>query len=123
MSDLTCQYRGDRSDAIVSYLYGDSDPVERERFERAEGLGLREVDAVTPEGGEPGAGEQAGHARAELAGKAGLPRLMSTRDVIRFATADGARAAGLRGTNGSLFARQCFLELAVGHQFGVTRVQ
>ena len=38
----------------------------------------------------------------KLAGKAGLPRLMSTRDVIRFATADGARAAGLGGTTGSL---------------------
>jgi 5-methylthioadenosine/S-adenosylhomocysteine deaminase len=38
----------------------------------------------------------------KLAGKAGLPRLMSTRDVIRFATADGARVAGLGGTTGSL---------------------
>src|SRR5918994_3659423 len=38
----------------------------------------------------------------KLAGKAGLPRLMSTRDVIRFATADGARVAGLGGTSGSL---------------------
>ena len=40
----------------------------------------------------------------KLAGKAGLPRLMSTRDVIRFATADGARVAGLGGTTGSLEA-------------------
>jgi 5-methylthioadenosine/S-adenosylhomocysteine deaminase len=38
----------------------------------------------------------------KLAGKAGLPRLMSTRDVIRYATVDGARAAGLRGVTGSL---------------------
>jgi cytosine/adenosine deaminase-related metal-dependent hydrolase len=38
----------------------------------------------------------------KLAGKAGLPRLMSTRDVIRFATADGARVAGLAGVTGSL---------------------
>jgi cytosine/adenosine deaminase-related metal-dependent hydrolase len=38
----------------------------------------------------------------KLAGKAGVPRLMSTRDVIRFATADGARVAGLGGTTGSL---------------------
>ena len=30
----------------------------------------------------------------KLAGKAGLPRLMSTRDVIRFATVDGARVVG-----------------------------
>ncbi|HET7929622.1 MAG TPA: amidohydrolase family protein, partial [Actinomycetota bacterium] len=38
----------------------------------------------------------------KLAGKAGLPRLMSTRDVIRFATADGARVAGLGPVTGSL---------------------
>jgi cytosine/adenosine deaminase-related metal-dependent hydrolase len=38
----------------------------------------------------------------KLAGKAGLPRLMSTRDVIRHATVDGARAAGLRQVTGSL---------------------
>jgi cytosine/adenosine deaminase-related metal-dependent hydrolase len=38
----------------------------------------------------------------KLAGKAGLPRLMSTRDVIRHATVDGARAAGLGAVTGSL---------------------
>jgi 5-methylthioadenosine/S-adenosylhomocysteine deaminase len=38
----------------------------------------------------------------KLAGKAGLPRLMSTREVIRYATVDGARVAGLAGTTGSL---------------------
>lgn len=38
----------------------------------------------------------------KLAGKAGLPRLMSTRDAIRYATVDGARVAGLRGVTGSL---------------------
>ncbi len=38
----------------------------------------------------------------KLAGKAGVPRLMSTRDVIRSATADGARAAGLGRVTGSL---------------------
>jgi 5-methylthioadenosine/S-adenosylhomocysteine deaminase len=38
----------------------------------------------------------------KLAGKAGLPRLMSTRDVIRFATIDGAAAAGLQAITGSL---------------------
>jgi cytosine/adenosine deaminase-related metal-dependent hydrolase len=31
----------------------------------------------------------------KLAGKAGVPRLLSTREVIRFATIDGARACGL----------------------------
>jgi cytosine/adenosine deaminase-related metal-dependent hydrolase len=38
----------------------------------------------------------------KLAGKAGLPRLLSTREVIRYATVDGARVAGLAGTTGSL---------------------
>ena len=38
----------------------------------------------------------------KLAGKAGIPRLMNTRDVIRAATSDGARVAGLRATIGSL---------------------
>ena len=38
----------------------------------------------------------------KLAGKAGVPRLMSTRDVIRHATVDGARVAGLGAVTGSL---------------------
>ena len=38
----------------------------------------------------------------KLAGKAGLPRLMSTRDVIRFATSEGARVAGVSGVTGSI---------------------
>ena len=38
----------------------------------------------------------------KLAGKAGVPKLMSTRGVIRHATLDGARAAGLGATTGSL---------------------
>jgi 5-methylthioadenosine/S-adenosylhomocysteine deaminase len=38
----------------------------------------------------------------KLAGKAGVPKLMSTRDVIRHATIDGARAAGLGTVTGSL---------------------
>ena len=33
----------------------------------------------------------------KLAGKAGVPQLMGTRDVIRHATVDGARVAGLAG--------------------------
>ncbi|MEX1093044.1 MAG: amidohydrolase family protein, partial [Acidimicrobiia bacterium] len=37
-----------------------------------------------------------------LAGKAGHPRLMSTRDVIRYATVEGARVAGSGGVTGSL---------------------
>ena len=38
----------------------------------------------------------------KLAGKAGVPRLMNTRDMIRYATTDGARVAGLGGVSGSL---------------------
>ena len=38
----------------------------------------------------------------KLAGKAGLPKLMSTRDVIRSATVEGARVAGLDAVTGSI---------------------
>jgi len=38
----------------------------------------------------------------KLAGKAGIPNLMSTRDVLRHATIDGARAVGLGDVTGSL---------------------
>ena len=39
--------------------------------------------------------------RRKLAGKGGVPNLLTTRDVIRYATVEGARAAGL-STTGSL---------------------
>jgi cytosine/adenosine deaminase-related metal-dependent hydrolase len=38
----------------------------------------------------------------KLAGKAGLPRLLTTRQVIRYATVDGARVAGLGEVTGAL---------------------
>jgi len=38
----------------------------------------------------------------KLAGRAGVPTLLNTREVIRFATVDGARAAGLGKTVGAL---------------------
>lgn len=38
----------------------------------------------------------------KLAGKAGLPNLLTTRDVIRYATIDGARAVGLGDVTGSI---------------------
>jgi cytosine/adenosine deaminase-related metal-dependent hydrolase len=38
----------------------------------------------------------------KLAGKAGLPKLLTTRDVIRYGTVDGAAAAGLAGVTGTV---------------------
>lgn len=38
----------------------------------------------------------------KLAGKGGIPNLLSTRDVIRYATIEGARAVGLESQTGSL---------------------
>ncbi len=38
----------------------------------------------------------------KLAGKAGLPTLLTTRDVIRYGTIEGARVAGLQQVTGSL---------------------
>jgi 5-methylthioadenosine/S-adenosylhomocysteine deaminase len=38
----------------------------------------------------------------KLAGKAGLPNLLTTRDMIRYATLEGARSVGLATTTGSL---------------------
>lgn len=46
--------------------------------------------------------QHARHFDLKLAGKAGLPNLMTTRDVIRYATVDGASAAGLGGVTGVL---------------------
>jgi cytosine/adenosine deaminase-related metal-dependent hydrolase len=38
----------------------------------------------------------------KLAGKAGIPKLLTTREVIRYATVDGARSIGLGDVTGSL---------------------
>jgi imidazolonepropionase-like amidohydrolase len=38
----------------------------------------------------------------KLAGRGGIPNLLSTRDVIRYGTIDGAAAVGLDGVTGSL---------------------
>jgi 5-methylthioadenosine/S-adenosylhomocysteine deaminase len=46
--------------------------------------------------------QHATHFELKLAGKAGLPRLLTTREVIRYGTTDGARAVGLGEVTGSL---------------------
>jgi 5-methylthioadenosine/S-adenosylhomocysteine deaminase len=42
------------------------------------------------------------HFDLKLAGKGGLPNLLTTREVIKYATSDGARVAGLGSETGSL---------------------
>lgn len=46
--------------------------------------------------------QHATHFDLKLAGKGGLPNLLGTRDVIKFATVDGANVAGLGDATGSL---------------------
>ncbi len=46
--------------------------------------------------------QHATHFDLKLAGKGGLPSLLKTRDVIRYATTDGSRASGLGDVTGSL---------------------
>lgn len=46
--------------------------------------------------------QHAVHFDLKLAGKGSLPNLLTTREVIRFATVDGARVAGLGSVTGSL---------------------
>jgi 5-methylthioadenosine/S-adenosylhomocysteine deaminase len=46
--------------------------------------------------------QHATHFDLKLAGKGSLPNLLTTREVIRFATVDGARVAGLGEVTGSL---------------------
>lgn len=91
--------------------------------EMADGLGLPPVQELMERGIRPGLGvdqevtapgdifaqmratnsiQHATHFDKKLAGKGGLPNLLNTRDVIRFATVDGARAAGLGDITGSL---------------------
>src|SRR5690606_41636261 len=46
--------------------------------------------------------QHATYSDLELAGKGGLPKLLTTREVIRYATIDGARAVGVDGITGTL---------------------
>lgn len=92
-------------------------------LEMTEGLGPPPLQALIDRGIRPGLGvgsemEAPGDAFAQmraansiqhatlfdlkLAGKGGVPNLLTTRDVLRYATVDGARAAGLGDIAGSL---------------------
>lgn len=91
--------------------------------EMADGLGMPPIQRLIDRGIRPGLGigservtpgdifaqmratnsvQHATHFDLKLAGKGGLPNLLTTREVIRFATVDGARVAGLGDITGSL---------------------
>jgi 5-methylthioadenosine/S-adenosylhomocysteine deaminase len=91
--------------------------------EMTDGLGMPPIQQLIDRGIRPGLGvdgervspgdifaqmratnsvQHATHFDLKLAGKGGLPNLLTTRQVIRFATIDGARAAGLGAVAGSL---------------------
>jgi 5-methylthioadenosine/S-adenosylhomocysteine deaminase len=91
--------------------------------EMAEGVGMPPVQQLLDRGIRPGLGvdddrlapgdvfaqmratislQHAMYFDLKLAGKAGLPNLLTTREVIRLATVDGARVAGLSDRTGSL---------------------
>jgi 5-methylthioadenosine/S-adenosylhomocysteine deaminase len=91
--------------------------------EMADGLAIPPIEQMIDRGIRPGLGigsehiapgdifaqmraansiQHAVHFDKKLAGKGGLPNLLSTRDVIRFATIDGARAVGLGFVTGSI---------------------
>ncbi|HEX6221216.1 MAG TPA: amidohydrolase family protein, partial [Acidimicrobiia bacterium] len=91
--------------------------------EMADGLGMPPIQQLIDRGIRPGLGigservtpgdifaqmratnsvQHATHFDLKLAGKGGLPNLLTTREVIRFATVDGARVAGLGDITGSL---------------------
>ena len=91
--------------------------------EMTDGLGMPPIQQLIDRGIRPGLGvdsdrvtpgdifaqmratnsvQHATHFDLKLAGKGGLPNLLTTRQVIRFATVDGARVAGLGAVTGSL---------------------
>lgn len=91
--------------------------------EMADGVGIPPIQQLIDRGIRPGLGvdservtpgdifapmratnsvQHATHFDLKLAGKGGLPNLLTTRQVIRFATVDGARVAGLGDVTGSL---------------------
>jgi 5-methylthioadenosine/S-adenosylhomocysteine deaminase len=91
--------------------------------EMADGVGIPQIQDLIDRGIRPGLGvdservtpgdifsqmrainsvQHATHFDRKLAGKGGLPNLLTTREVIRFATREGARVAGLGHLTGSL---------------------
>lgn len=91
--------------------------------EMADGMGIPPIQELIDRGIRPGLGvdservapgdifaqmratnsvQHATHFDLKLAGKGGLPNLLTTREVIRFATVDGARVAGLGAVTGSI---------------------
>jgi 5-methylthioadenosine/S-adenosylhomocysteine deaminase len=91
--------------------------------EMADGMGMPPIQDLIDRGIRPGLGvdservtpgdifaqmratnsvQHATHFDLKLAGKGGLPNLLTTRQVIRFATVDGARVAGFGDITGSL---------------------
>ena len=93
--------------------------------EMADGMGMPPIQELIDRGIRPGLGvdsdriapgdifaqmraansiQHATHFDLKLAGKGSLPNLLTTREVIRFATVDGARVAGLGPVTGSLEA-------------------
>lgn len=91
--------------------------------EMADGMGMPPIQELIERGIRPGLGvdservapgdifaqmramnsvQHATHFDLKLAGKGGLANLLSTREVIRFATVDGARVAGVGTVAGSL---------------------
>ncbi len=70
------------------------------------GLGTDDATIAPGDGFAPmRAAQSLQHARVfdlKLAGKAGLPDMMTTRDVIRYATSAGARAVGMADVAGSI---------------------
>jgi cytosine/adenosine deaminase-related metal-dependent hydrolase len=91
--------------------------------EMANGMGLPPIQELIDRGIRPGLGvdseriapgdifaqmratnsiQHATHFDLKLAGKGGLSSVLTTREVIRFATLDGARAAGLGNVTGSI---------------------
>lgn len=123
-SDVTlihCTHLGD--DELDTISSTETSVVLTPSTEMTGGLGMPPLQRLLDRGIQPGLGvddereapgdlfnqmrnaislQHAAYFDLKLAGKAGLPNLLTTRDMIRNATIDGARAIGLDDTIGSL---------------------